>query len=418
MKKIFIPIVLASLAVLASCSDDEEGGQKQTSSSLGGNGVVVDVPDGGFTTPRCRVLDIKPRVTDSTTYDFTWSIGDSIISRAGILQFISLDAGDYDVTMQAVNDDGNTVVIDVPISVKREVTEYTPYITSVLDYMPAPGQFVNELPEYTEGDTQEDMNRKVLESIGNNAKGMITLGMYGGYVICGFDHTIVNVPGERDFKVLGNAFYADANPNPDAPVEGGSCEPGIVMVAYDSNRNGVPDDDEWCEIAGSEHRNGTVITGYEITYLKPYPDHEAVTPPEDEQFWNVDAEYVPWVDNQGNDGFLPKNVYHRQDYYPLWVESEELTLTGSLLPSNAVEESGTGRYWVLYAFDWGYADNGLNNDETSDIDIDWAVDADGNNVSLPGVDFIKIYTGVNQHCGWLGETSTEVMGINDLHLLK
>ena len=116
MKKIFIPIVLASLAVLASCSDDEEGGQKQTSSSLGGNGVVVDVPDGGFTTPRCRVLDIKPRVTDSTTYDFTWSIGDSIISRAGILQFISLDAGDYDVTMQAVNDDGNTVVIDVPIS--------------------------------------------------------------------------------------------------------------------------------------------------------------------------------------------------------------------------------------------------------------------------------------------------------------
>lgn len=418
MKKIFIPIVLASLAVLASCSDDEEGGQKQTSSSLGGNGVVVDVPYGGFTTPRCRVLDIKPRVTDSTTYDFTWSIGDSIISRAGILQFISLDAGDYDVTMQAVNDDGNTVVIDVPISVKRETTEYTPYITSVLDYMPAPGQFVNELPEYTEGDTQEDMNRKALESIGNNAKGMITLGMYGGYVICGFDHTIVNVPGERDFKVLGNAFYADANPNPDAPVEGGSCEPGIVMVAYDSNHNGVPDDDEWCEIAGSEHRNGTVITGYEITYSKPYPDHEAVTPPEDEQFWNVDAEYVPWVDNQGNDGFLPKNVYHRQDYYPLWVESEELTLTGSLLPSNAVEESGTGRYWVLYAFDWGYADNGLNNDETSDIDIDWAVDADGNNVSLPGVDFIKIYTGVNQHCGWLGETSTEVMGINDLHLLK
>lgn len=418
MKRNLIPAALGTLALLAACSEDEELIEEQPPQPLGGEGIVIDIPTGGFTTPRCRVLDITPRVTDSTTYDFTWSVGDSVISRTSTLQFISLNAGDYTVTMQAVNDDGNNVTIDVPITVNRESSEYTPYITSVLDYMPAPGQFVNELPEYVDGDTQEEMNRKALESIGNNARGMITLGMYGGYVICGFDHTIVNVPGERDFKVLGNAFYADANPNPDAPVEGGSCEPGIVMVAYDSNHNGVPDDDEWCEIAGSEHRNGTVITGYEITYSKPYPDHEAVTPPEDEQFWNVDAEYVPWVDNQGNDGFLPKNVYHRQDYYPLWVESEELTLTGSLLPSNAVEESGTGRYWVLYAFDWGYADNGLNNDETSDIDIDWAVDADGNNVSLPGVDFIKIYTGVNQHCGWLGETSTEVMGINDLHLLK
>lgn len=54
---------------------------------------------------------------------------------------------------------------------------------------------------------------------------MITLGGFGGYVVMGFDHTIMNVAGKRDFRVLGNAFYADANPNPNAP-EGGSCEPG------------------------------------------------------------------------------------------------------------------------------------------------------------------------------------------------
>ena len=30
------------------------------------------------------------------------------------------------------------------------------------------------------------------------------------------------------------------------------------------------------------------------------------------------------------------------------------------------------------------------------IDIDWAVDAQGNPAHLPGVDFIKIYTGINQ----------------------
>ncbi len=46
-----------------------------------------------------------------------------------------------------------------------------------------------------------------------------------------------------------------------------------------------------------------------------------------------------------------------------------------------------------------------------------AVDANGKKVHLPGVDFIKIYTGVNQENGWLGECSTEITGIEDLHVL-
>ncbi len=52
----------------------------------------------------------------------------------------------------------------------------------------------------------------------------------------------------------------------------------------------------------------------------------------------------------------------------------------------------------------------------SHFKIDWAVDSEGNPVDLPGVDFIKIYTGVNQFNGWLGECSTEVMGVTDLHI--
>ena len=71
----------------------------------------------------------------------------------------------------------------------------TAYITKVLDFMPAVGQFVNSLPKYEEGDTQETMNQKVLEAIGNNKKGMISLGGFGGYVVVGFDHTIKNKEG-------------------------------------------------------------------------------------------------------------------------------------------------------------------------------------------------------------------------------
>lgn len=128
----------------------------------------------------------------------------------------------------------------------------TAYITKVLDYMPAVGQFTNVYPQYEEGDTQEIMNQKALEAIGNNKKGMISLGGFGGYVVVGFDHTIKNKKGYRDFRVLGNAFYSNANPDPNAP-KGGSAEPGIIMVAYDRNHNGVPDDDEWYEIAGSSY---------------------------------------------------------------------------------------------------------------------------------------------------------------------
>ena len=50
------------------------------------------------------------------------------------------------------------------------------------------------------------------------------------------------------------------------------------------------------------------------------------------------------------------------------------------------------------------------------MDISWAVDAEGNAVSLDHIDFVKCYNAMNQQCGWIGETSTEITGAEDLHL--
>ena len=73
----------------------------------------------------------------------------------------------------------------------------------------------------------------------------------------------------------------------------------------------------------------------------------------------------------------------------------------------------------LYKFRYGYADNELNSKDESAIDIDWAVKFEKvKKVHLPGVDFIKIYTGVNQENGWLGECSTEISGVEDLHVFR
>ena len=53
---------------------------------------------------------------------------------------------------------------------------HSPYITRVLEYLPAVGQFTNILPKYEAGDTQEDMNRKALNELKDNKRGLVTLG--------------------------------------------------------------------------------------------------------------------------------------------------------------------------------------------------------------------------------------------------
>lgn len=295
------------------------------------------------------------------------------------------------------------------------VSAQSPYISKVFEYRPAPGQFVNELPAYDEGDTSEDMARKAEECIANNERVLISLGSYGGYVVFGFDHMVENRPRLMDFEILGNAFYSNANPNASASREGGSCEPGIVLVSYDNNGNGLPDD-EWFELAGSEYHNPATKHHYSITYYRPDENKER-TPDPNYRFIN-DTSYVHWIDNLGCEGHVYRNVYHHQSYWPQWLDCESLTFEGALLDDNYVDESGAGSYYVQYAYAWGYADNHPNTDDRSKFNIGWAVDVDGNHVSLPGIHFVKVYTGVNQYCGWLGETSTEIMGANDLHLLN
>ena len=147
---------------------------------------------------------------------------------------------------------------------------------------------------------------------------------------------------------------------------------------------------------------------YEITYHKP----ESEPAKED---WGT---YIRWEDNKGNSGYKVKNQYHKQCYYPLWATGNKISFKGTCLPQNGIDESGIGNYFVLYKFNYGYADNEVNTKDDAAIDIDWAVNSKGEKVHLPGVDFIKVYTGVNQENGWLGECSTEICGVEDLHVLE
>ena len=281
----------------------------------------------------------------------------------------------------------------------------SPYLSRVYDYCPAPGQFINELPEYEAGDTRASILEKVAENLcGDERPGMISLGGFGGYVIVGFDHPVVNVRGEYDFKLFGNAFAAES------AARGGSCEPGAVMVSVDSNGNGLPDD-EWWELAGSEYAKPDTKHNFQITYYKPDDDHVADPDPSNSAI--ADRKYVRWTTNYSDEpeGYIQKVTFHTQPYFPLWIDAAELQFSGTRIPNNAELISGT---YFLEFMDYGYVDNRPNNSDPG-FNIDWAVDAEGNTVTLSHIDFIKVYTAVNQQCGWIGETSTELCGGIDLH---
>ncbi len=83
------------------------------------------------------------------------------------------------------------------------------------------------------------------------------------------------------------------------------------------------------------------------------------------------------------------------------------------------DTSGNGTHWVCDAFRYGYVDNVSNSDiDGCSFDISWAVDKNRKPVALDHIDFVRVYSAQNQMCGWLGETSTEVSGAEDLHLQK
>ncbi len=247
----------------------------------------------------------------------------------------------------------------------------------VVEFLPAPGQFVNE--GYT-ATTMEEACAYAEERLKNGY--FVSLGGFGGYIIVKFKTPIINSDGGYDFGIYGNSFA-------------GSSEPGIVWVAYDANENGVADD-EWFELRGSESDKDRTLQNYAITYSRTDNQTE-----------------IAWRDNKGERGTIERNSAHRQDYFPAWVTENEYTLSGTLLPDNS-EWSEKNQEWVLRAFEWGYADNfstiDLAEDRANRFRILDARDATGEVNILPQIDFVKVQSATNAIHSGIGETSTEVRG--------
>ena len=273
------------------------------------------------------------------------------------------------------------------------------YISGVMEYTPAPGQFINTLPWGFPGSAS---------SIIGGVNGTMCLGTFGGRMVFRFEEPVENHPDNPfgvDFTIFGN------------PMNDWS-EPGVVWVMKDNNGNGLPDD-TWYELAGSDYHFPSTKRNFRVTYTNP---------------GGTVAQDVPWTDQSGNSGSIKVNTAHGQPYYPLTdsfpdIPGNEYALTGTLITGAVDVDHPPVSQSVLRAF--GYADNQLRGDPpytvpdnpyTTEIensggdgfDISWAVDSNGEYVDLDMIHFVKVQSGVLHEGGWLGEVSTEITGAVDV----
>ncbi len=372
-KSLWVAVIIA--ATLFSCKKTADPIPQPILSILGNNVTVAVNAKYSFVVA----------ANGEINYTHEWVLDGKVVSQNNFYVFNPSTSGNYTLTYKASNATGvftHTYKIEVPIPVVPVNPGSSKYISKIFEYLPAPGQFINEAAVGSLAQAQKLIG---------NTNNLLTLGAYGGYIIFGFDHSVVNQNG-NDLAIYGN------------PIGGTTpwAEPGIVMVSQDKNGNGLPDD-EWYELAGSEYNHPSTIKNYEITYTNP------------KGYANV-----TWKDNQGNSGAVEINNFHKHNYYPEFAPNQEtLTFKGSLLRSTWGK---VGSIFVNEAFSWGYTDSWSIGDDYqtnryNGFDISWAVDQNGKKVDLKTIDFVKVYTAQNEKGNaLLGEISTEIKGATDLNI--
>lgn len=364
--------------------------------------LVYEFDTKEYHTTEGRTLLIRPsQLSKSEGVTFVWTLnGESNDAEWNKSHFVfsSEEVGTHTLEVKATTHINaaievcHTFTIEVIESGKyrRERTATsTSLFSEVLEYMPAPGQFIGDLK--TGGFTGEELTA---EDAANYAESRlrqnnwVSLGAFGGYIVVAFDHSVENISG-ADLAITGNSFD-------------GSSEPGVVWVMQDENGNGLADD-TWYELAGSETGKGTTIQEYEVTYYRP----------------TSNGMPVGWIDNKGGSGTIDylASFHNQPSYYPTWITAESYTLRGTRLEARNYDRSGNGSMWVQPAYDWGYADNASERDcadAVNSLDIDNAIDILGRPTKLEYIDFVKVQSAVQSKSGWIGELSTEVCNIAEI----
>ena len=73
------------------------------------------------------------------------------------------------------------------------------------------------------------------------------------------------------------------------------------------------------------YTNEIAHLNYKITYNRPDPDREII-----KDGALTDIYYIKWTDTMNQEGYVAKNQYHKQDYYPKWISEDQMEFEGKM----------------------------------------------------------------------------------------
>lgn len=357
---------------------DNKGGTDQQSYHIYVEEPIAISLDSVLTVALSEVMEITPTVTGPkrNDYAYEWSVGDSVIGKSLHLSFISPASGTYQLSFSATAGKQTTTATS---TVTVKTAQYVSNAYTVLEYAPAPGKLHNwsvigdkeswkygaEYPlAYNDFIAKASEVRKAVPYSG------LFIGSWGGYATFQFDHTVANVAGKTDLEVT--AYYS----NRDLPA---------VYVAYDRNKNGKPDDEEWYEIKNADYGLEDTMD-YEITftYNKTETDTRRI------------YTYYNWIDNQAE--AVQGEILTNKTFSSSATSGGVLSTRG-FFPGCYMDIS-TKQMVLLDGWKNSFSRKGkrITRDVTGaspfsqqlNIDIDMAVNEQGESVQLPGIDFVKV----------------------------
>jgi len=340
--------------------------------------IAISIAD-PLAVPMSQVLEITPAITgpNRSDYEYEWSIGDSVIGKKRNLSFISPEAGTYALTLRAT---AGKQTATATRSITVAAAQYVRNAFTVLEYAPSPGRnhnwsIIGSADSWKFGDeyplAYNDFLAKATAMRKEDAYPMLFLGSWGSSATFKFDHTVANVAGKPDLEVA--ATYSRL----DVPA---------VYVAYDRNKNGKPDDDEWYEIKNDDYGIED-LPDYEITFTYNKTDTDA------RRIYS----YFNWKDNL--DPAIEGEVVTNKTFTSSMTEDGAFSTRGFFPGLSMIDIPGK-KVAILDGWKSSFTRKGKRISrnltgaapflQTLNIDINMAVNSKGEPVQLPGIDFVKV----------------------------
>lgn len=284
------------------------------------------------------------------------------------------------------------------------------FASVVLDYQPAPGQFIND-PQFN------DPARALGAPVGggltdpDNSK-LVSLGAFGGSLTLAFSGPVLDDPNNPlglDAIVFGNAHFIAGNPNRRW------AEAAHIEISRDANGNGLADD-AWYLIPGSH------LLDPASQWWEQWWDDDAgtATPPEDLS-WYPDPATYPWI------GPLYRTSGYALDhglFGPLIVENpngldasdEGYFGYADCTPTLALPDGVAAEVFYTVPDDPLVVGVSAGSGGGDAFDIAWAIDpVTLQPANLDGFDFIRLSTAVAYDPDpTFGEKSAEIGGVADV----